>query len=213
MDAYGDLPFPWTGLTLDAMRFAQSIEEPAIFNHSMRTYLYGRFVGEHQDLRPGRDYDDELLFLACILHDAGLSQPGNGEQRFDIDGADLAAGWLAQHGLPADKVTIVWDAIALHLIPEVATRKRPEISLVPVGAGYDLSADGPPLPDGYAERVHAVLPRLRAAVVLHDAVVAQALDNPRKAPPFSIPGEMVRQATGQSWPTWRELTGWGDYDA
>ncbi|MEU7900411.1 HD domain-containing protein [Nonomuraea sp. NPDC049152] len=213
MDAYDGLPFPWSGLTLDAMRYVRSIEEPAIFNHSMRTYLYGRFIGESQGLRPGRDYDDELLFLACVLHDTGLSEPGNGDQRFDIDGADLAATWLAERGMPSEKTMIVWDAIALHLVPEVAQRKRPEIALVTAGAGYDLGADGPALPDGYAEHIHEVLPRLRAAVVLHDAVVAQALDKPHKAPPFSIPGEMLRQASGQAWPTWRELAGWGDYDA
>jgi hypothetical protein len=60
-----------------------------------------------------------------------------------------------------------------------------------------------------------MLPRLHAAAALHDTLVAQALDKPRKAPPFTVPGELVRQATGQTWPTWRELMesgGWGVYE-
>ncbi|WP_181448812.1 hypothetical protein [Nonomuraea aridisoli] len=35
MDSYSSLPFPWTALTLNAVRFVQDLEEPAIFNHSM----------------------------------------------------------------------------------------------------------------------------------------------------------------------------------
>jgi hypothetical protein len=215
MDDYRGLPFPQTELTADAMRFARSIMKPAIFNHSMRTYLYGRFLGEARGMLPDRDYDDELLFLGSVLHDAGLSDPGNGGQRFELDGADLAAGWLAERGLPAEKVEIVWDAIALHLCFEIAMRKRPEIALVTAGAGYDLGAGGPELPDGYADRVHAALPRLHAAAALHDAIVDQGLAKPHKAPPYTVPGELVRQTTGQVWPTWRELmeeSGWNDYD-
>ncbi|MFI7616188.1 hypothetical protein ACIBP6_33705 [Nonomuraea terrae] len=109
---------------------------------------------------------------------------------------------------------IVWDAIALHLCVEVAARKRPEIALVSAGAGYDLGPEGPALPPGYADRVHAVLPRLHAAAVLHDSIVGQALDKPHKAPPYSMPGELVRQVTHGSWPTWRQLmetSPWNDY--
>ncbi|MFC5748399.1 HD domain-containing protein [Actinomadura rugatobispora] len=216
MDAFDGLPFPRTDLAVRAMRHARRIEDPAIFNHSMRTYLYGRFLGEQEGLRPGRDYDDELLFLGCVLHDAGLSAEGDGDQSFEIDGADLAARFLAGEGVADDRIAVVWDAIALHLCFAVAARKRPEIALVTAGAGYDLGPHGPALPDGYADRVHAVLPRLHAAAALEDAIIGQALAKPQKAPPFSMPGELVRQRTGQVWPTWEQLMSeapsWNDYD-
>lgn len=174
-----------------------------------------RFLGEQRGLQPDRDYDDELLFLGCVLHDAGLSDEGNGDQRFDLDGADLAARFLTQEGLPPEKVEVVWDAIALHLCREVAMRKRPEVALVTAGAGFDLG-DGPDaLPFGYADRIHTLLPRLHAAPVLCDTIVDQALTKPHKAPLFSLPGELVRQKTGIMWPTWEELTqssGWNDYE-
>ncbi|MEV0701894.1 HD domain-containing protein [Saccharopolyspora sp. NPDC050389] len=216
-DTYSELPFPQTDLAHSAIRFVRGIEDPAIFNHSMRTYLYGRFLGEQRGLRPDHDYDNELLFLGCVLHDSGLSNEGNGDQPFDIDGADLAARFLTDHGLPADRVEIVWDAIALHLCYEVATRKRPEIALVTAGAGYDLGPAGfAALPPGYADRIHAVLPRLHASAVLYDTIVGQALDKPQKAPPFSMPGELLRQKTQETWPTWQQLMtqppSWQDYD-
>ncbi|MCY9786577.1 HD domain-containing protein [Nocardiopsis sp. EMB25] len=219
MPEYDGLDLPDTDLALSATRFARDAEHPAVFNHSVRTYLYGRHLGEHQGLRPGHDYDDELLYLGCVLHDAGLSDEGDRDQTFDVDGADLAAEFLSDRGLADDRVEVVWDAIALHLSPHIATRKRPEIALVTAGAGFDLGPlgpGGPALPEEFVARVHAVLPRLHGAAVLHDAIVGQALAKPHKAPPFTFAGELVRQTTGGRWPTWRELMTaeptWNDYD-
>ncbi|MFC7109069.1 hypothetical protein ACFQQB_56925 [Nonomuraea rubra] len=99
-----------------------------------------------------------------MLHDTGLGDTGLGdsEQPFDIDGADHAVGFLAGLGVSPERLEVVWDAIALHLHPDVALRKRPEIALVSAGAGFDLGPQGPyTLPAGYADRVHAALPRLR----------------------------------------------------
>lgn len=212
-DPAQDLSLPTTDLAEKALGLARRIESPAVFHHSVRTYLYGRLLGGQQGIHPVRDYDDELLFLGCVLHDSGLSEEGNGESRFDLDGADLAARFLTEQGLAEDRVEVVWDAIALHL-SDVAARKRPEIALVNAGAGFDLGAGPGALPPGYADRVHAVFPRLHAAPVLRDTIVGQALAKPQKAPPFSLPGELVRQQTGGTWPTWEQLTrdpGWDDY--
>ncbi|MER7787651.1 HD domain-containing protein [Streptomyces sp. NPDC097640] len=216
-DPYAGLPFPRTALALKALHHTRGIEAPAIFNHSLRTYLYGRFLGECRGLRPDHDYDDELLFLGCLLHDAGLSREGDGDQTLNLDGADLAAHFLTHQGMAADRVDIVWNAIALHLHPDLAARKRPEIALVTAGAGYDLGPDPThPLPPGYADEVHAVLPRLHSSAVLYDTIVDQALAKPHKAPPFTMPGELLRQRPGTPWPTWQQLMtqepSWHDYD-
>ncbi|WP_371287046.1 HD domain-containing protein [Mycobacterium sp. PS03-16] len=52
-------------------------------NHCVRSYLFGRELAAAE----GLDYDDEDLFLACILHDLGVTGHGRGEQRFEVDGA------------------------------------------------------------------------------------------------------------------------------
>ncbi|GGZ30420.1 HD domain-containing protein [Streptomyces poonensis] len=217
MDAYDALPFPRTDVALSTLHFVKGIEDPAIFDHSLRSYLYGRFLGERQGLLPDRDYDDELLFLGCLLHDAGLSPEGNGDQPFDIDGADLAARFLTEQGLSPERIEVVWDAVALHLHYEVAVRKRPEIALVTAGAGLDLGDDDPPvLPADCTDHVHALLPRLHASAVLYDTIIGQALEKPHKAPPFTMAGELVRQRTQETWPTWQQLmsqpSGRHDYD-
>ncbi|MFJ9446290.1 HD domain-containing protein [Kitasatospora sp. NPDC101235] len=214
-DRFGELALPPTDLARNTLRYAQALVPAAIFNHSLRTYLYGRLLGERRGLQPDRDYDDELLFLGCVLHDCGLSIEGNGDQRFELDGADLAIRFLTEQGVPPERTDVVWDAIALHMDREIALRKRPEIALVALGAGFDLGGGPTALPDGYADRVQQVLPRLHAAAVLHDSIVSQALEKPHKAPPFTMQGELVRQVTGRTWPAWEQLarsSGWNDYD-
>ena len=214
MDDFGDLPFPRTTLAGAATRLAASTEDPAIFHHSMRTYLYGRVLGRRQGVEPGRDYDDELLYLGCVLHDLGLGTRGTGAGRFELDGADLARQFAVDNGVPAGRADIIWDAVTLHTSPDIAERKRPEIGLVSLGAGFDLGGDPAALPAGYSGHVHRWLPRLHAAVALHDTIVAQAVNRPEKAPPFTLAGELVRQQTGTAWPSWRDIAGspgWGDY--
>ncbi|MFD9073238.1 HD domain-containing protein [Streptomyces lasiicapitis] len=210
-----ELPFPTGDLASKATTHIRSLLSPSLFNHSLRTYLYGRHLGEQDGLLPDRDYDDELLFLGCVLHDAGLSAEGDRDQRFEVDGGDVAAEFLSREGVSADRVEVVWDAIALHTTSEIAARKRPEIALVSAGTRLDVVGNATQLPAGYADRVHAVLPRLHAAPALRDAVVAQTLAKPAKAPLFTLPGELTRQRTGTDWPTWEEMTqspGWGDYE-
>ena len=82
---------PETEVAEQAYRFAEQIEPAFVFAHSVRSYLYAR---ELAGRGPFRDYDDELLFLSCVLHDIGLTDQGNREQRFEVDGADLASEFL-----------------------------------------------------------------------------------------------------------------------
>ncbi|MGA4837895.1 HD domain-containing protein [Streptomyces sp. G45] len=211
--AYGGLPFPDSHVAVAARDFVRSTGHPALFHHCMRTYLYARLIGERDGLLPDRDYDDELLFLGSVLHDVGLTADGDREQRFEVDGADLAAAFLVGQGQPAERVEVVWDAIALHTSEGIASRKRPEIALVSAGTRLDIAGSAADLPPGYADRVHAVLPRLHAAAVLGDAIVEQARARPAKAPLFTLPGELFRQRTGGTWPTWEQATaGWRDHD-
>jgi len=48
----------------------------------MRTYLFGALVGRSQKM----DFDMELLYLACILHDIGLTTRFMRERPFEIEG-------------------------------------------------------------------------------------------------------------------------------
>ena len=47
----------------------------------------------------------------------------SGIQRFEVDGADMAAKFLTDNGVAARGVDLVWEAIALHSSPGIAERR------------------------------------------------------------------------------------------
>ncbi|GHF44279.1 hypothetical protein GCM10010218_27000 [Streptomyces mashuensis] len=213
--AYDAFGLPRTELTARALRYAEETEPAVVFRHSVRSYLFARALGDHDGLRPGVDYDDELVFVSCVLHDLGLSEAGNGGGRFEVDGADLAARFLREQGVGAEAMAVVWDAIALHTSEGIAPRKGPEVALAHAGISADILGIGKELlPTGFADRVHAAFPRENLAYALSDIVVRQALANPAKAGPLGFPGQVLRHHVPEgTLPGWYDLiaaAGWGD---
>ncbi len=96
-----------------------------MFNHSVRSYLFGELLAAREGLRPGADYDSEALFLGCVLHDLGAGSAAPGKQRFEVEGADLAAALLTEHGCERALIDAVWEAIALHTSFGIADRRGP----------------------------------------------------------------------------------------
>jgi ketosteroid isomerase-like protein len=209
------LNLPDTDIARKSYAYAKRATPEFILNHSIRSYVFARAHAARRGLRPGTDYDDELVFLSCILHGIGLGEQGNGEQRFEIDGADTAAAFLRQHGVEERRVAIAWDAIALHTSPGIANRKAAEVALTRAGFLIDvIGADREELPAGLAEELHAVLPRADLAYALSDAVLAQATDKPQKANPLTFAGVLLRHHLPYgAYPGWYDLigtAGWGD---
>ncbi|GAA1940439.1 nuclear transport factor 2 family protein [Kitasatospora viridis] len=209
------LRLPDTGLSRDAYAYAERATPDFVFFHSVRSYVFARAHARRQGLHPGTDYDDELLFLSCVLHDIGLSEDGNGDQRFEVDGADTAAAFLRSRGVEERRIAIAWDAIALHTSDGIAGRKGPEVRLAQEGIGTDiLGVQRESLPAGLADDVHALLPRLDLGYALSDAIVIQADSKPQKASPLTFPGALLRHHLPHgAQPTWYDLlavAGWGD---
>lgn len=171
---------------------------PSVVNHSLRSYLFARLLAAHLDLAAGPDYDDDLLFAACALHDLGVSPDGPHGQRFEVEGADRAAELLLREGVPTADADLVWEAIALHTSAGIAERRGTLCRLVRQGIGLDFGIPfhGNPLhavTDAQAAALHAAYPRLDMVRSLTDAIVAQAARNPANAPQHSVPGEFLRE--------------------
>src|ERR1700678_2197159 len=127
-----------TGVAQAAIKLSQSTESPAVFNHSVRSYLFGELRAEHDGMRAGTDYDSQTLFLGCVLHDLGAGTGAPGKQRFEVEGADLAAALLTEHGCDRAVVDGVWEAIALHTSFGIVERRGPLCYLVNGGIGMDF---------------------------------------------------------------------------
>jgi hypothetical protein len=106
---------------------------------------------------------------------------------------------LRVNGLEAARAQIVWEAIALHTSAGIAEHRGNEVALTRAGIGIDCGRDADLVPGELAGRVHDRYPRLDMARCLTDAIVAQAQGRPQKAPPYTFPGELVRErAAGSS---------------
>ncbi|WP_405973140.1 DUF4440 domain-containing protein [Streptomyces sp. NBC_00988] len=209
------LDLPDTSLAQEAYAYAAQATPAFVHHHSVRSYVFARAHAQNQGLHAGSDYDDELLYVSCLLHDIGLSEEGNGDQRFEVDGADLAAAFLRERGVEERRVAVAWDAIALHTSDGIASRKGTEVALAQAGIATDiLGARRESLPPGLADEVHALLPRQDLAYGLSDAIVTQARTKPHKASPLTFPGDLLRHHLPYgAQPGWYDLiaaAGWGD---
>jgi len=105
----GELSIPDSELALKATKLVAEISPQFLYHHCMRTFLFANLIGQRQEMK----IDRELLYLGAIMHDLGLTERFDGDQRYEVDGADAAREFLLQHGLPKDRAEVVWDAIAL----------------------------------------------------------------------------------------------------
>jgi cyanamide hydratase family protein with HD domain len=149
--ALTDLPIPDSRPCVQATELARELESPMLFNHSVRSYLFGTAVGRHLGIK----VDPELLYLASILHDIGLTTAHDGPGSFELNGARSAHSFLLDAGYDAERAARVHEAIALHAAVGVANHGSPELALVHFGAGVDVI--------GY--RAEDVAPATRAAIV------------------------------------------------
>lgn len=129
-----ELVAPDTRLCLEATEFARHCESPLLFNHSLRSYMFGIAVGRHLGIK----VDAELLYLAAILHDVGLCPEHAGQGSFEVRGAAVARDYLLAAGLPAPRADRVHEAIARHASVGLADRGPAELALVHFGAGVDV---------------------------------------------------------------------------
>jgi len=172
-----------------AVEYVRSFESEPVANHSIRSYLFAVLLAEHQ----GVEIDTELLFYACVLHDLGTSTSAPGKQRFEVEGADLAADFLTNHGYGAGETDAVWEAIALHTSPGIAERRGVLACLTRRGVGADFGIGVDCVTDDQAEAILRCYPRLDMAAVLVGDIVRHAARSPHAAARYTLAGELARE--------------------
>jgi hypothetical protein len=134
--AVAGVRIPDSALAKSAAQLAWAVSPRYLYNHCMRTFVFASLIYA----RAGTTHDEELVFVASILHDLGLV-PGfmSPEERFDIDGANAAEKFLKERNVPRERRDLVWEAIALHAGGNaVAQRRGPEVAAVGLGAAIDV---------------------------------------------------------------------------
>lgn len=188
---------PYCIAALDIAR--QHLEKPILY-HSLRVYLIARWLSERDGTGSVSDADSPYLFVAAIFHDAGTCDLYNGEQRFEVEGADAAREHLRSHGISETDSHKVWVAIALHTSPGIAERIDPFTRLIRLAVKIDFSQDARDLhgATSFTRDLEADLPRLNIEEVLAEAVIRQARKIPETVDRLTWPSDEKHPSA--SWP-------------
>jgi hypothetical protein len=186
------LDFPAGPVAEAALSVVRTSESPSIANHSLRTFFFAQLLAAHEGCLDDAAYDRELLFAATVMHDLGLGDLARGADRFEVEGADLAAAVLREHGVPDQDVDRVWEAIALHTSAGIAERRGLLAYLTRRGVGIDFGQDALVVNE-WEREIHAAYPRLAMARSLADEIVRRATGLPAAAPPYSLGAGLVRE--------------------
>jgi HD superfamily phosphodiesterase len=126
---------PDSKLAREATELVRGTESPLLFNHSTRAYYFAALAGKKRGLK----FDSELLYIAAIFHDMGLTPRYSSEtDRFEVDGANAARAFMSQHKIPQRELDTVWTAIALHTTPGIPQYMDPVIALLTNGVEMDV---------------------------------------------------------------------------
>lgn len=156
-DIIAGIAVPDSHVARAATDLVRAVDTDLLYHHSRRVFLWGSLKAKALGLAP----DPEISYVAAMFHDLGLTERyRRTDQRFELDGADIAKNFLIEHGYSETEAQNAWLAIALHTTPGIAVRLAPEVALVTLGVEGDvLGLDLNLISDGDKAEVTAVHPR------------------------------------------------------
>lgn len=133
---------PVSDLVRAATVWAEEVHEPWLLRHGLRTWLFGHLLGQLD----GVESDPEALYLACLLHDVGLTADhraphgsgADGFRCFAVHGAHVSEQKLLELGASPLLASEVADAVGLHLNAKVGVESGGAAHLVNQGAALDV---------------------------------------------------------------------------
>jgi hypothetical protein len=129
---------PDSALVSRAIEYARENCERYLFNHVMRSWLFAVRLAELRQTA----HDPEVLAVATLLHDLGLSKAFNGPLRFEVEGANAARAFARKQGVDDRRAQLIWDGVALNSTPSIGLHKEVEVALCTAGIGLDWGGWG-----------------------------------------------------------------------
>ncbi len=187
------LTLPTGPLAKASLALARSSEIQPIVDHSVRSFLLARMLAEQEGCLNDGAYDEDLLFAATVMHDLGLGEHAEGQARFEVEGADLAAGVLRKEGVAEADVDRVWEAIALHACIGIADRRGLLTYLTHRGVFMDIGRTEGSVANQLRQEVFNAYPRPAGDRSITDAIVKHAVRSEAAAPRGSLAAELLRE--------------------
>lgn len=179
--AVADVEIPRSPLALKAETYVRGIEPDFLFNHSVRTYLFGALRLKARNI----PYDPETAYVAALFHDVGLVPAMASKQySFEIDGANKAEEFVKANGGSDEQARLVWNAVVMHDMGGLyQLHQSHEALLLGAGAGSDVDGVDPSkIASAVVQQVLAAYPRLQ----FKKRFTAAAIDHCRRKPTAQI---------------------------
>ena len=171
-----DIHVPTTLVAEQAAEAAAAWCSKALMEHNHRAYLWAAARGTDMGLA----FDEELLYVAAMLHDIGLVRAfDNATASFDEAGGNVAWIFAAGAGWPVERRVRLSEVIVRHMWESVDPAFDAEGHLLEVGTAIDISGRDTDLwaPELHAE-VLALHPRLDIATEFTACISDQARRKP-----------------------------------
>lgn len=198
------LPSEVAGIAIPTSLFARHAAEysrqscpPYLFNHCMRTFVFGALYLKKQKL--GFRSDD--AFAAAALHDLGLLPAFESPRlSFEIDGANAAEKFALEDGASKQQGDTVWHAVEMHDGKWPLTQRQgPEAMLVAIGAGTDVDGPDPEIIDPHVlQEVLRAFPRLNFKKQFTQLLIAHCKRKPTSQRGTWLEG-LCRQQRPDAW--------------
>jgi len=107
-------------------------------NHSSRTFAWGCTFAHHD----GITFDREVFYVACMLHDVGLTPTFEGPRCFEHESAAVAARFAEEERWACERRNLLAEAIRLHMQVRVIIEDGREAYLLTEATSCDLRGKG-----------------------------------------------------------------------
>jgi hypothetical protein len=119
-----------------AERLARAESSPMLYGHALRSYFYAALLAARDRI----DYDQELLYVGCVLHDLGLTPRFADPIRpFEHVSADVCAELAERHGWTLPRRYRLHRAVVLHMAPTLPPAEEAEVLLLEAGVACDVT--------------------------------------------------------------------------
>ncbi len=170
---------PPTAVAARALEVVRAWSTPALVNHCLRSWAWASVIADSDGLSPDR----ELLFVAAMLHDLGVTPSFDAHAvPFEDAGGAVGSVFALGAGWDASRARRVGEVIERHMWTAVDPDIDVEGHLLEIATSLDVSGVGFELvPDNVLRGVTAALPRLDFSDAFDGLVHEQAERKPSSA--------------------------------
>lgn len=127
---------PDSRAAIEAEELCHDVCSPVLYAHALRCYFFAALLAKLD----GVSHDEEMLYVACVLHDIGLEgRFAHPTRSFEMVSADVAAELTERHRWALTRRYTLHRAIVLHMFPRISQAEVPEVLLLDAGVACDVA--------------------------------------------------------------------------